>query len=63
MKELEPIIIRLKQKAENLKAQVTQLSVENEQLINEILVLKEENERSEKRIKELENNTLNLQFS
>ena len=63
MKELEAISIRLKQKAEQLRSQVNQLSVENEELINEILVLKEENERAEKRIKELENKTLNLQFS
>ena len=63
MKEIAPIIVRLKQKADALHMQVVQLSIENEELINEVLALKEDQEQAEKRIKELENKTINLQFS
>ncbi|MBC8343039.1 MAG: hypothetical protein ISR55_00610 [Bacteroidetes bacterium] len=63
MKNLEEIIKRLQIKAEQLVTQYKELSAENEELISQVIALKEEHERAELRIKELENKSLNLQFS
>ncbi|MBT3303587.1 MAG: hypothetical protein HOD63_11665 [Bacteroidetes bacterium] len=63
MTDLATTIKRLHSKAEQLLEQYKELSAENEELIAQVIAFKEENERAESRIKELENKSLNLQFS
>ncbi len=63
MTDLATTIKRLHSKAEQLLIQYKELSAENEELIAQVIAFKEENERAESRIKELENKSLNLQFS
>ena len=63
MTDLATTLKRLHSKAEQLLEQYKELSAENEELIAQVIAFKEENERAESRIKELENKSLNLQFS
>ena len=63
MTDLATTIKRLHSKAEQLLEQYKELSAEIGELIAQVIAFKEENERAESRIKELENKSLNLQFS
>jgi len=63
MIDIELVFSRIKTKIFSLKEQNGLLTQENEELINEIIKLKQENEEKEKIIKNLENKTINLQLS
>lgn len=63
MNELENRLEGIRLNLESLIAQNKQLTEENEQLISELLNLKETTEQNEKRIHELENKNINLQLS
>ncbi len=63
MNYLEQKLDSILRKVETLKALNQKLNAENEELINQLLVQKERMEECEKRIDELENKSLNLQYS
>ena len=63
MNYIEQKLDSILRKVETLKALNQKLNAENEELINQLLVQKERMEECEKRIDELENKSLNLQYS
>jgi predicted nuclease with TOPRIM domain len=63
MRDLQEIVNSLQERAKALVVQLQELSAENEELIGQVIQLKQENERAENRINELENKSINLQFS
>jgi len=63
MNEVENRLGAILRKVEKLKEFNAQLIAENEELISQILLQKERIEECEKRIGELENKSLNLQYS
>lgn len=61
--DLELILDNIKRKVEKLKEVNVQLVNENEELMNKVLKLTTSIEDTEKKMKELENKNVNLQFS